>query len=144
MGNSPEICLGLTEDDLKKKTPDYDAEIKKGLTPHLVCGISTEGASSAPSPSQDDDAPRKMPNGDPVFCREPEAHLFIPQWCHTEILDSCDGLPGKYALNLDHDHETGKFRGWLCSRCNRGLGLLGDSRKAILRAARYLRKADGQ
>jgi len=87
MGNSPEICLGLTEDDLKKKTPDYDAEIKKGLTPHLVCGISTEGASSAPSPETDDYAPRKMPNGDPAFCQESEAHLFISQWCHTEIVD---------------------------------------------------------
>ena len=88
LGNSPEICLGLTEDDLKKKASDYDAEIKKGLTPHLVCGISTEGASSAPPPSSDDDdgPPEKMANGDPMFCQEPEAHIFIPQWCHIETM----------------------------------------------------------
>ncbi len=31
------------------------------------------------------------------------------------------------ALCLDHCHTTGIFRGWLCSSCNRGLGLLGDN-----------------
>ena len=29
--------------------------------------------------------------------------------------------------NLDHDHKTGEFRGWLCGGCNRAFGLLGDS-----------------
>jgi len=89
-GHSPEICLGLTEDDLKSKTPDYADEIKKGLTPHLVCGISTEGASSAPSPSQDDDEgppePR-LPNGDSAKCLKPYEHELASQWCHLEIVD---------------------------------------------------------
>lgn len=30
-------------------------------------------------------------------------------------------------LHLDHCHATGRFRGWLCSRCNHALGLLEDS-----------------
>jgi len=40
--------------------------------------------------------------------------------------------------NLDHDHETGMFRGWLCSRCNSGLGWLGDSVSNLKRGLKYL------
>lgn len=45
-------------------------------------------------------------------------------------------------LNLDHDHETMKIRGWLCGPCNRGLGLLGDNIQAIKKTYRYLKKAE--
>lgn len=41
---------------------------------------------------------------------------------------------------LDHDHVTGKFRGWLCDRCNRAIGLLKDSPALVRRALEYLRK----
>lgn len=41
-------------------------------------------------------------------------------------------------LHRDHNHTTGKFRGWLCSQCNVGLGMLGDTRRGLLRALRYL------
>ena len=39
---------------------------------------------------------------------------------------------------LDHDHKTGKFRGWLCNKCNSALGLLGDNINYIQRALKYL------
>ena len=42
-------------------------------------------------------------------------------------------------LHLDHDHVTGKFRGWLCGCCNRGIGLLDDNLNGVCRAYNYLR-----
>lgn len=42
------------------------------------------------------------------------------------------------SLCIDHDHTTGEFRGWLCSKCNSGLGMLGDSEKSLRAAVRYL------
>jgi hypothetical protein len=52
--------------------------------------------------------------------------------CHREAL-----------LCLDHDHETGKFRGYICRDCNMALGKLGDTTEAIRRVLAYLERADG-
>lgn len=45
-------------------------------------------------------------------------------------------------LYIDHDHNTDKVRGLLCVECNTGLGKLGDSEIALLRALKYLRRAE--
>ncbi len=47
---------------------------------------------------------------------------------------------GRGKLHLDHDHVTGKFRGWLCHNCNTGLGKLGDSMRGLETALIYLRR----
>lgn len=43
------------------------------------------------------------------------------------------------SLAIDHCHESGKVRGLLCSKCNRGLGLLQDSEYVLQNAISYLR-----
>src|SRR5579863_5853125 len=54
----------------------------------------------------------------------------------------CECCPrSNVPLRADHDHVTGKFRGWICNRCNLGIGHLGDDRTGCLRAVAYLSRA---
>ena len=51
----------------------------------------------------------------------------------------CCGETSKTTLHLDHCHDSGRFRGWVCSSCNLGTGRNDDARWHDLRAA-FLRK----
>jgi hypothetical protein len=54
----------------------------------------------------------------------------------------CDCCSKKAKLHLDHNYSNQKFRGWLCSECNTGIGKLGDNIVGLKRALRYLLKAN--
>lgn len=42
------------------------------------------------------------------------------------------------AIHLDHDYETEMARGYLCSRCNNGLGMMEESVETLQKAINYL------
>lgn len=66
----------------------------------------------------------------------PEPTRPCPQLC-----ECCGRLPGKRAMHLDHCHITDEFRGWLCGRCNKGIGALGDTISGLKSALKYLERA---
>ena len=53
-----------------------------------------------------------------------------------------EGVDGTWGWQCDHDHDTKEFRGWLCKKCNTGMGALGDDLESLLRAVQYLAKQD--
>lgn len=57
---------------------------------------------------------------------------------HGPACQICGNVP-KRGLDQDHDHRTGKTRGWLCHRCNRNLPSWVDS-TWLLKAASYIAK----
>lgn len=56
--------------------------------------------------------------------------------------DSCESCGRHFDTarkepHLDHDHDTNKFRGWLCSGCNVSLGMMHEDPVAIRKLAEY-------
>lgn len=41
-------------------------------------------------------------------------------------------------FHIDHNHESGKIRGLLCTNCNRGIGYFSDNIRRMRRAIEYL------
>lgn len=58
-----------------------------------------------------------------------------------EICEICNT---KGRIVLDHNHQTGFFRGWLCSNCNLSLGLIKENIVTLGSMIRYLRKHGNQ
>lgn len=70
------------------------------------------------------------------------------RWRHaprpkSETCEVCDAFTGtgKAGIHLDHDHATGKFRGWLCGRCNVALGMVKDNTETLIALAEYIKKS---
>src|ERR1700678_3644221 len=51
-------------------------------------------------------------------------------------IDACLQL----AVVIDHDHDTGKYRGMLCRNCNSGLGMFRDTPAVMRGAATYMER----
>lgn len=50
-------------------------------------------------------------------------------------------IPGVTAnLVIDHDHDTGNAREWICDSCNTGLGRFKDSIELMQEAIKYLKR----
>lgn len=57
----------------------------------------------------------------------------------TPIPDECEVCKKKTdKLCADHDHKTGKFRGWICSNCNVALGMVNDNISILMLLIKYL------
>jgi hypothetical protein len=63
------------------------------------------------------------------------------------VCECCGGVPSEFnpprKWCLDHNHQTGKFRGWLCAVCNLSIGQLGDTVEGLMRGIDYLKKTGG-
>jgi len=67
----------------------------------------------------------------------PEGYL-CPICGGSEEEVSGKGNKANGAWVLDHCHERDTFRGWLCHKCNRGIGCFNDDTERLNKAISYL------
>lgn len=70
--------------------------------------------------------------------RQKELVAGRPKPLYCEICGSTGGAKG---IMFDHDHASGDFRGWLCSKCNFCLGHADDNPERLRALANYLDSA---
>lgn len=63
---------------------------------------------------------------------------LAPHHWHEARWEVCEICGASEKLCVDHDHETGKFRGYLCGKCNKALGLFRDDLGLLEKAKVYL------
>lgn len=68
------------------------------------------------------------------FTKEHENVLFC-EVCNVNLVLTAQGNSRQC---IDHDHSTGKFRGVLCSSCNKMLGGAKDNPEILRLGAKYL------
>jgi hypothetical protein len=66
-----------------------------------------------------------------------QENAYRARYGHLCII--CGAVTGHHGRCLDHDHETGAPRGFLCHTCNRLLGEWREDPAIFARAIRYLR-----
>lgn len=64
--------------------------------------------------------------------------IDISVYVQAIIKKECGICGGNRNLHVDHDHDTGRFRGILCRNCNIGLGHFRSNRELLLKAVEYL------
>lgn len=124
--------------------------IPPGQTECSVCGILKDNSQfSFYINRHTDNGYRLMTNTNCIDCQKIRSkerssikkkfkHLIAPEF---GTACECCGKPVHRNWQLDHDHETGEFRGWLCKQCNTGLGNLGDTLQSLTLAVKYLERA---
>jgi hypothetical protein len=71
------------------------------------------------------------------FSEEHKKHISEKLKC--EICGAL-GNETKKGIVYDHNHLTGKFRGWICLRCNVALGMVKDNIEILQNLIEYLIK----
>ncbi len=124
----------------RAKHPEKMAAIKRAYRERHPDRVKTQDAKTIARRKADPEGQRRRMEKWRAK-REAELRILAGRPRPT-ICDLCRENNG--GIVFDHCHTSGLFRGWLCDRCNKVLGLMRDNPALLSRMARYLEKARGK
>lgn len=139
------LCKSCYDKWLKKQNPDYAKRqkentlkwIDKNKEQHLANISRSQKQAQASGRRSLRERARNLRSFDLTL--EDQDRIIQEQGGGCGI---CGGPPGRRWYDIDHCHITGIVRGFLCGKCNKGLGLLGDNAEGLTKALEYLQKAE--
>ncbi len=75
------------------------------------------------------------------LCRKRGITVSQYNWLLRRSMGKCELCGSTAKLCLDHNHKTGRVRGFLCARCNGNLGYFESRNIPLRRIAAYLRRS---
>ena len=82
------------------------------------------------------------------YYKQKKYYFNITEQEIRDLMDSQSGCCGicdrsldhieNETFHIDHNHSTGRVRGLLCSKCNKGLGSFEDNQYSLGKAIKYL------
>lgn len=76
----------------------------------------------------------------PCYKRRTRYKMTLDEYINSKQICEVCGTTEK--IHVDHDHETGKWRGMLCSPCNTSLGFLQENPDRIMALAEYAKRVN--
>ncbi len=130
--------ISKTGDDFQKKICNVCHKLLK--TSHFDKNQNAKDNRTVRRPSCRDC--RRYIDGVPVDSKERKKFLKtkpnrIPFECPICHKKTIAGITSKVVI--DHNHKTGKIRGWICDSCNTGIGRFKDDVKILRRAIRFIK-----
>lgn len=63
----------------------------------------------------------------------------LEQLAGRKLPTHCELCGKESKLCFDHDHKSGKFRGWICRKCNTALGMTEDNVQTLALMIKYVK-----
>lgn len=148
----------LTEEERRRRTEPMRSKIAPWTDERRAIWRASIQAKWASGGIEIED--RECPGCKSLFAPNSGSHVWCSEECfslhrralHYGVTDESmrqiwDQQKGRCAicgqsgrLHVDHDHESGLIRGFLCVTCNTALGKFGDNTKLLRTAIKYLEK----
>jgi hypothetical protein len=131
-------CLACKREFNLKWAEDNPEKVRKSV--HMYYENNKEDANNRTKKWREENPERDRETGRNSKRKSTLSRYGLKPEDVSDTCQVCGRDNGKRFICIDHNHDTGEFRGFLCSRCNLVLGHVQDDPQLLEKLALYLRE----